>query len=64
MAAKEEENSENYLIFMSGGSNLGSELLSRAEKERSLDHTWITAPGHILSPPGSTGVGKLEFQGS
>ena len=34
------------------------------EGEENLDHTWITALGHILSPPGSTGVGGLEFQGS
>ena len=47
---------------MSGRSNQGSGLLSRVERERiSLDHTWITALGHILSPPGSTGVGELEF---
>ena len=50
---------------MSGGSNQGIGLLSRAEeKERSLEHTWITVLGHILSPPGSTGVGEIEFQGS
>ena len=37
----------------------------RVEKERrSLEHTWITVLDHILSPPGSTGVGGLEFQGS
>ena len=41
----------------------GQWVTSRAE-ERSLDHTWITVLGHILSPPGSTGVGELEFQGS
>ena len=33
---------------MSGGSNQGSRLLSRAERERrSLDDTWITVLGHI-----------------
>ena len=34
------------------------------KERRSLDHTWITVLGHILSPPGSTGVGGLEFQRS
>ena len=33
----------------------------RDEKERrSLEHTWITVLDHILSPPGSTGVGGLN----
>ena len=50
---------------MSGGSNQRSGSLSRAERERkSLEHTWIAILGCILSPPGSTGVGELKFQGS
>ena len=50
---------------MSGGSNQCSGSLSRAERERrSLECTWITVLGRILSLPGSTGVGELEFQGS
>ena len=42
MAAKEEANSE-------GGSNWGSGLLFRMERERSCT---VTVLGRILSPPG------------
>ena len=50
--------------FMSGGSNQGSGLLSRVEeRERSLEHM-DNCFRSCLSPPGSTGVGEFEFQGS
>ena len=48
---------------MSGGTNQSNGSLSRVERERrGLEHTWITALGHILSLPDSAGVGELEFQ--
>ena len=38
--------------------------LQSGEGEERLEHTWIGALGHILSPPDPTGGGELGFQES
>ena len=49
---------------MSGGSNQGSGLLSGMEREEKFGPHMDNCSRSNLYPPGSTGIGELEFQGS